>query len=402
MKRIMVTAFIMIFVAATLLGQENPLRPMTTDDVLNIVRVGNGLISPDGNRVFFSKTELDWSKNKSNTKYYMAPAGGGEAFQYIGKEGGSSFQFSPDGSYFSFKRTVDKKSQIFIMATSGGEGVQLTKHKGSVGRYKWSFDASQIFFTANEFRSEEAEKEHKLGADMIYVDEGPNGQAAGNWSNIWVFDIKSKKEKKITDEKFLVGDFDPSPDSKRIIFTAKYTNRRNDGDKSEIYIINVSDKLKTRLTNNQAPESGLAWAPDGSKFAYTAADDKQWLNRNSKIWIMNPNSKEYRKVSGKFEGSFRSIIWTPDSRYILFSGQQRSNGNLYKLDIETGDYRQLTNIEGRLSASSFTKDRKKMVYSFSDFDSPSDLYVSDVDNFSPIRITDANPWINEEIFTVDT
>jgi len=397
----MLSFFILFVLTNIVFSQEKVRRPMTTDDALNIVRVGNALISPDGNWVFFSKTKLDWSKNKLNTKYYMSSAAGGDTFQYIGKEGGSSFQFSPDGKYFSFKRSVDKKSQIFIMRTSGGEAVQLTKHKSSIGRYKWSTDASQIFFMANEPKLKEEEKEHKLGADMVYVDEGPNGQSAGSWSNIWTFDIKTKKEKKITDEKFLVGDFDPSPDGKRIIFTAKYSNRRNDGYKSDIYIINISDKLKTQLTKNNAPEGGLSWAPDGLKFAFTAADAKEWLNRNTKIWIMNPNTKEYRKLSGKFEGSLRSVTWTPDSKYILVSGQQRTNGNHFKFNVETGDYQQLTNVEGMLRASSFSKDRKKMVYSFSDFDSPSDIFVSDVDNFAPVRITNANSWVAKEILTAD-
>ncbi len=59
MKRVKMTAFIILSLAAAVFGQENLCRPMTTDDALNIVRIGNGLISPDGNTVFFLKTELD-------------------------------------------------------------------------------------------------------------------------------------------------------------------------------------------------------------------------------------------------------------------------------------------------------------------------------------------------------
>ena len=39
-------------------------RAMTTDDGLNMVQVNNALISPDGSRVFYRKSELDWDKNK--------------------------------------------------------------------------------------------------------------------------------------------------------------------------------------------------------------------------------------------------------------------------------------------------------------------------------------------------
>jgi len=397
MKKLMVTFVLFLFSIAVLSAEEKGRRPMTTDDALNMVRVGRGLMSLDGKWVFFSKSELDWEKNKRKTKYYMISADGGDAFQYIGEAGGNSFQFSPDGKYFSFKRTVDKKSQIFIMRTAGGEAVQLTKHKNSIGSYKWSKDASKIFFVASEPRSKEEEKKYKAGYDVIFVDEGPNGQKEGSWRNLWLFDVKTKKETKITDENFLFGNFDISPDGEQVIFTARYSNRRNDEYKSEIYIINVSDKKKTRLTNNKVPEGSLAWAPNGKSFAYTAVDDKKWLNRNAKIYIMNPDTKEYRKISGKYEGSLRGLTWMPDSRTILFNGHQRTNSNLFKIDVFTGKLQQLTNVSGTLNASSFSRDKKKMVYSFSDFDTPSDLYVSSVDNFEPIHLTDANPWIQKEI-----
>jgi dipeptidyl aminopeptidase/acylaminoacyl peptidase len=36
-----------------------------------------------------------------------------------------------------------------------------------------------------------------------------------------------------------------------------------------------------------------------------------------------------------------------------------------------------------------------MAYTFSDFDSPTDVYASAVEPFEPVRLTDANPWIEE-------
>ena len=49
----------------------------------------------------------------------MVPARGGEAFQYIGSAGGSSFRFSSDGKYLSFKRAVNKTSQLFLLRLNG-------------------------------------------------------------------------------------------------------------------------------------------------------------------------------------------------------------------------------------------------------------------------------------------
>ena len=38
-----------------------------------------------------------------------------------------------------------------------------------------------------------------------------------------------------------------------------------------------------------------------------------------------------------------------------------------------------------------------MVYSFEDFTTPNDLFVSDIEESAPVRMTNANPWIGDEI-----
>jgi dipeptidyl aminopeptidase/acylaminoacyl peptidase len=390
MRRGMLAVVLILFAATAAYAQEGP-RAMTVDDAMDMKSVGSALISPDGNWVFYSESQLEWDKNRRQTKYYMIPATGGEPFQYIGEDGGSGFQFSPDGQYFTFTRTVEEKRQIFLMRTAGGEAVQLTKHETSVGSYKWSADSKKIFFSAQDKRPEEEEKALKDKADAIFVDEGPNGQNRSYWSNLWVFDLDSKKETRITNEKFLLSGFDVSPDGKRVLFSARYTNRRNDGYKNEIYMITVGDSVKVRLTENNAPEGGMVWSPDGRRFAYSAADDKEWMNRNSKIWIMNPDTKEYRMLSGDFEGSPGGFVWTPDGRYLLFSGQQGANSYLFRMNARSGDFEKLTDMPGSLRASSFTRDRTKFVYSFTDFDTPGDIYVSEVNDFDPVKLTDANP-----------
>ena len=378
-------------------------RPMTVDDALDLVSVGSPMISPDGNWVFYSERKLDWDENKFNTKYYLAPADGGDAFQYIGEESGNSFQFSPDGTYFTSKRIVfaserrvDGKQQIFWMRTAGGEAVKLTDHETSIGSYQWSEDETKIFFTATDKRPDDVEKEMKKGADAIFVDEGPNGQGRSNWRNLWVFDVASKEITRLTEEEWLFGGFAVSPDASQVAFTARNSNRRNDGYKDEIYLLNVADKSFEKLTENASPERVISWSPDGKVFLFGAADDMEWKNRNSKIWVMDPTLKEHRLLSSTFEGSPGGSVWTPDGNYILFSGQQGANSNLYRMNATTGEFENLTNIEGSLRAGGFSKDRSKYVYTFTDYRTPGDIYVSSVDSFDPVRITDANPGFHDK------
>ncbi len=386
---------VMLLLAVPAAAQER--RAMTTDDGLDMIRVGGATISPDGSWVLFSKSELDWGENERKTTWWRVPTGGGEPYRFIGEEGGSGFQFSPDGSMLSFTRSVDEKSQLFLMRTDGGEAQKLSKHKTSVGSYRWSQDGSKIFFVAAEPRSEEEEKARKDGDDAIFVDEGPSGQRAGTWNNFWVIDVASKEEKRITEVDHRIGSFAVSPGADRITFTSRSENRRNQQNHSEIRLLDVESGEIRQLTENRAPESRLVWAPDGQSLAYTARTDGEWELMLDKIWIMDPESGDKRMVSGAFDGNISTFVWTPDASAILFSGLQGTNNNLFRLDVGSGDVVKVTSALGSLSPSSFSRDRTRMAYVFQDFDTPSDVWIGPTDGSSGVRLTDANPWIEEKI-----
>ena len=381
-------------------SQANAQRPMTTDDGLNMASVGNALLSPDGQKVLFRKTELNWEKNKRENKYHLAPAAGGASYQFIGQDGGSDVKFSPNGKYLTFKRSIgekDKVSQLFIMRTDGGEAVQLTKHKTSIGRYVWTSDESAIYFVSDQPRSEEAQKEFKNGNDAIFVDEGPNGQTAASWQHLWKLDIESKKSRKVISDSIRISHFDVAPDQQHLLYIARTENRRNQGNLSEIHLLNLTDSTHTRLTRNEAPEARLMWAPDSRRFAYTAPDDKTWELRNDKIWMMDIQTQKIESLSTAFEGNIRSFAWTPDGSAILFTGLQRTNSNLYRLEVDSKKVTQITNLTGSLNALSYSKDRKHMVYSYSDLQTPADLYVSPTDSLNPTRITTLHESISDSL-----
>jgi dipeptidyl aminopeptidase/acylaminoacyl peptidase len=397
MKKIILSWVLFLFCLSIIYSQDANLRPMTVDDALNMVRLRNVRMSPDGKWVFFSKSELDWEKNKRKTKHFMIPASGGKAVQFVGDAGGSSFQFSPDGKYLSFKRNIDKKGQIFVMLLKGGEAVQLTSHQNSVDSYKWSADASKIFFTAEEPMSKEEQKEYDLGDDAIFVFEGPNGRENARWQNLWVFNFSSKKEVRLTDEELIINSFDISPDGTRVVFTATKQDTDNFFFRSELYLVDVSNSKPVRLTNNNAPEGNILWAPDGKTFVYHSPSDKDYDLSHGFLWIMNPDSGKKRKLKEPNQGNISSLTWTPDAKSLLFNEGRRTNLNLYRTDIATGKIHDVTSVEGTLRVLAFSKDRKKMVYSYSDFDSPPDLYASSVGKLNPIRLTNTNPWIEKEL-----
>lgn len=372
-------------------------RAMTTDDGLNMVRLTGAYISPDGNQIIYGKSELDWAKNKRNTKYYSVRPDGSNDYQFLGKDSGSNIQFSPDGKFISLTRSVEKKLQLFLLRTNGGEAVQLSKHSEGIKSYQWSPDGKKIYFLANRKLSKEAEKAKKDGYDHVVVDEGPNGQRVSEWSHLFVIDVKEKKIQPLIKKELLISNMKVSPDGKHIAYTARTENRRNQEYKSETFLYHLADSSITRLTNNKTPEGGLAWSPDSKLLSFKAVDDKNWELKNTKIWSINVNTKIIKMLSGKFEGNIRNYFWAPNGKSIFFSGQQGVNSNVYRLDLVSGDYSNISQGMGTWRILGMDKNRSKMILGFSDFDTPYDLYFSTVNTFQPKKLTNLNPWIEKDI-----
>ena len=389
------TLLIVFVLAVPVAGQER--RAMTTDDGLDMVQVGGAMISPDGSWVLFSKSELNWEENERETTWWRVSAEGGEPYRYIGDDGGGNFQFSPDGSRLAFTRSVDDESQLFLLPTTGGEAVQLSEHETSIGSYAWSEDGSKIIFVATEPRTEEEEEAREAGYDAIFVDEGPNGQQSGNWNNLWLIEVESGAERRLTDTDHRIGSFSVAPNGDRILFTSRIENRRNQQNLSEIQLLEVEAGTIRRLTDNSAPEGRLSWAPDGRSFAYTARTDGEWELLLDKIWVMDPDGGGRRIVSGAFDGNIGNFVWAPDASAILFSGLHGTNNNLYRINLGSDSVEQITSSVGSLAPSSFSRDRVKMAYVFQDFDTPADIWVGPTDGTGAVQLTDVNPTIIDEL-----
>lgn len=366
---------------------------MTTDDGLDLVNLSSVVVSPDGSRVIYGKSELDWAKNKRNTKYQIVNADGQNDYQFIGEEPASSLQFSPDGKYVSLKRKSDKFQQIYLIRTDGGEAVKLTSHTNSVGSYKWSADSKSIYFLASRTESKEEKKEKKDGYDHVVIDEGSNGQQGSSWNYLYAYNLKDDTIKQITTTDQRIGSWDISPDGSKIAFTARTENRRNQGNLSEIYLLKIADGSTTRLTNNNAPESNLVWAPNSNEFTYRANDDKEWELRQGKIWVMNSSTGTTRMVSGAFGGNLRSsLYWSADSKALYFSGLLKTVTSFYSLNVASEKLINLSkNKSGSYRLRDMSTDRKMAVLSYDDASTTADLHFTKTDKFSPQKITKLNP-----------
>ncbi len=358
----------------------------------------------DGEWVLYSRSDLKWGDNERDSLLWMVSADGADHFQFTSEEGDGSASWSPDGRMVAFlssrsdggSRADDGDEdgvgrQVWLIRTRGGEAWKLTEHDGGVSAYEWTPDGKSIVFRASDSETEEEKKAAKAGDDAIYVDEGPNGQGQGSWSNLWIIDVEDKQARQLTTGDWSVARFAVSPDGQRIAFHARKERERNNGNLTEIYTLNIADGAIERLTDNRAPESGVKWSPDGRSISYTAAHDNEWELYNRKIRILDLDSKTSRVLTAGYDGNIGSYEWSPDGSKILFAGQHRTLNNLFEVDTQTGAVKQLTEEQGVFQVGSFSEDRARAAVLYATPQNPRRLYMLDTTTLERKELVDLNP-----------
>src|SRR5437870_13901655 len=108
MKRFFAISLTVIASVTSLIAQE---RRFTIDDLLKVRRVSDPQVSPKGDLVAFTITDMDKAANKGTTQIYLVPLGGGEMHQLTNDEHSSTTpRWSPDGEKLrSEERRVGKE-----------------------------------------------------------------------------------------------------------------------------------------------------------------------------------------------------------------------------------------------------------------------------------------------------
>ena len=150
---------IQIFLALALLqisffcfGQYEGIK---VTDMLKIKSLSAIDLNNQGTKAVFMLTSIEpdgdakWEYKYVNQLWMVNTTGNPTPQQLTTKENSSQPSFSPDGRQIAFVRTVNGKSQVFILSLEGGEAVQLTSFKYGASNPRWSPDGKQILFSSN-------------------------------------------------------------------------------------------------------------------------------------------------------------------------------------------------------------------------------------------------------------
>ena len=290
-----------------------PKRPMRPDDLLRFVLVGDPRLSPDGERILFTRKTVD-DKNKTVGQVWSVDRAGGLRQWTAGEKGAGGGRWSPDGSAIFFASSREGTAQVYTIPTDGGEARKLTSfEEGSLGEIKPSPDGARLALTyrpavptetkaAKKAREEKGLSEPPVEIDGLYYRHDGDGYFANARYALYLVDATTGEATRLLDAD-PHGDYayDWSPDSQELVVVHHATKEpfREKPNKG-VWRVDLTGRA-TKLEGLPAGDKeSPRWSPDGRWIAYAGDVDEAdpWGTRNTKLYLAPAGGGSVRDLTG--------------------------------------------------------------------------------------------------------
>jgi Tol biopolymer transport system component len=309
-----IIALLLCAAAFNAISSAQSKRPMTFEDMMQMKRLGETAVSPDGKWLLYSVTTVDLAQNTKTPELWLQAIGNSSApFKLaVGEPGDSDPQFSSDGKRILFVSGRDGGQQVwtadFDAATGAASNAKkLTAISTDADSPKWSPDGKSIVFISAVYP----------GCPAIHPADGGAGDSCNK-----------EKDKALADSKV-----------KAQIFTQLLYRHWNHftGDKrfhlfqvlvdgSGIRDLNPGDPHDVPPFSLEDSSCGCNFSPDSKELAFTENPDPvPATSISAQIYTLdltNPAAKP-AKVSTSAGGNFNPA-YSPDGKYLAWRSEARA------------------------------------------------------------------------------
>lgn len=250
--------FLAVCIPATASAQAK--RAMTIVDLLEVPRLGDPQLSPDGSQLAYVLSRADWKANKRISHIWRIDSDGANAVQLTnGEDGESSPRWSPDGRSVAFlaKRGGDEHTQVYLLPNTGGEARRLTTHQSDVSSISWAPDGTAIYYIAPDPKTEEEKKKDEAKDDVVAFDEDYKQR------HLWKVTLADTARTRLTQGDYSVRGYEVSRDGRYIAHHRAPTPLIDNMDEGEVWLMRADGSDAKQLTLNATTERGAELSPSG-------------------------------------------------------------------------------------------------------------------------------------------
>jgi len=402
-------------------------RPLAIEDFYRLRTVGAPELSPDGRWVAFTVTTRVEATNGETTEVWLVPSDGSAAARRVSREGGSArgLQWTPQGRVQFVAdarlRRVDPAfpDSVVDAGAAGGSperssGERLVYPPDSTGWHAVIRDVAvpkRQPTLASDF--ERRHEERFKGSQFDWLDFQRDGQPFPVPNRIdptvnppqEIFASNGVTEIQLTRLGLRPANVAWNRDATRLVFTAdsSYRDERRYG-ASQVFIVNRDGAVRRLTTDNDVNHTNARFSPDGRGILYTRqlstdAIIRRKLNHGgaTDLAVIPADGGAERVLTSDWDYLPSNAVWSPDGRYIYFTGGVGGAVHLFRVSPNGGSVEQVTKGERRITGLSYDRDFKRIAYTVGRIESPAEIYSANIDGSNERRLTRVHDAFTSEI-----
>ena len=399
----------MLLAASGLFAQKPPLDPQA---LLELARISDPQVSPDGRLVAFTVQNIDVPTNKRVTQIYVAPVAGGTSIQ-ITQAGDDNERprWSPDSRHIAFVSDRGGTSQIWLMDPDGSNARQATNISTEVGGVLFSPDGKNLVFTSEVFpqcgaddacnkKELDAEKASKVKA-RIYT-----GLLYRHWnrwtgqrrSHLLVTPASGGVAKDLTPgtrdvPPFSLGggdDYAISPDGAEVCYAMNSEPVPAISTNSDLYVVSIAGGPARKVTNNPGADNTPLYSPDGKYLAWRAQTRPGYESDRWRLWVMERATGNVTDLTENMDRWVNSFVWSPDSSNLFYTSEDRGRQSIQFKSVKGGEAHIALSGDNTLDEMQFTPDGKTLIYTQQSGAQPSAIYRASSSGGAAVALTHLN------------
>lgn len=400
------------------LSQQEKEGGILTPEILwKFGRLGGNEISPDGKWVVFSVSRSDAKTLGKTSNIFVVPTEGGEPIKLTEDQFSDiAPTWTPDGKQIAFLSNRYDDYQVWVMNPDGSARLPYSNIEGGVNAFKISPDGKHLMYTQDvkleptvlEKYSDLPKANAKVMNDLMY--RHWNDWSDHSFSHIFISEVSTSQVKAGVDimesemwDAPLAPYFDDSeivwsPDGKTIAYTCKKLYGRDYAvsTNSDIYLYNLETKETKNITEgNMGYDKYPVYSPDGSKMAWMSMEKPGYESDKERLFVMDLASGNKEFLNENWDQNAHGYVWSDDGKEIYFTSGYQAKDQIYKVDVATKEFTQLT--KGQHRYTGFSKAGSQIVGSKTTHQMAAELFTIDAASGEETQLTFINKNIYESV-----